>query len=385
MEYVFQNYARWDLEIASGSGTKVYDIHGKEYLDFTSGIGVCNLGHCHPEVTAAVTEQLQTIWHTSNLFKSSLQNNVAKKLVEASVGDAVFFCNSGAEANEAAIKLARKYTGKHKIITFFQSFHGRTLGTMAATGQEKVKQGFGPMLETFIHLPFNDIEALRNEIDSETAAVMLEVIQGEGGVHPAEENFLMEAEKLCKAHGALLIVDEVQTGNGRTGVAFAYEHYHISPDIITTAKGLGNGFPVGAMIGKDKLKSAFNPGSHGSTFGGNPLAMVAANSVLNIILNQEFLDEVDEKGELLYLGLRKIFSEIKEFQHIRQKGLMIGIEFSNDVSQLLSQLRNNGLLVLPAGPNVLRLLPPLTVSEKEIEDALLIMEKTVIKNKVLNG
>ena len=214
------------------------------------------------------------------------------------MGSSVFFCNSGAEANEAAIKLARKYTGKSKIITFQQSFHGRTLGTMAATGQDKIKEGFGPMLETFIHVPFNDIDALKNEMDHETAAVMLEVIQGEGGVHPGDEAFLMEVEKQCKAFDALLIVDEVQTGIGRTGKAFGYQHYQISPDIITSAKGLGNGFPTGAMIGKEKLKSAFNPGSHGSTFGGNPLAMSAAKATLDIIFNESFLNEVEEKGQL---------------------------------------------------------------------------------------
>src|SRR5690606_33515589 len=207
-----------------------------------SGIGVCNLGYCHPDLIKPVQEQVSKLWHTSNLFQSSLQEQVAKQLTDHTSGDAVFFCNSGAEANEAAIKLARKFTGKSKIITFEQSFHGRTLGTMAATGQEKVKVGFGKMLETFIHVPYNDIDVLKETIDSETAAVMLEVIQGEGGVHPADELFLKEVERLCQSLDVLLIVDEIQTGIGRTGKSFAYQHYGIQPDIITVAKGLGNGF-----------------------------------------------------------------------------------------------------------------------------------------------
>ncbi len=377
MTYLFENYGRWDLELVSGKGTLVMDRNEKKYLDFSSGIGVCNLGHCHPEVVAALTDQAKTLWHTSNLFKSSMQEEVAEQLTKYSEGNAVFFCNSGAEANEAAIKLARKYTGKSKIITFYQSFHGRTFATMAATGQDKVKQGFGAMLETFVHLPFNNIEALEKEIDQETAAVMLEVIQGEGGVHPATKEFLQATERLCKEYGALLIIDEVQTGIGRTGKPFAYQHYSISPDIMTLAKGLGNGIPVGAMIGKEKLKGAFTPGSHGSTFGGNPLAMSAAKATLKLIFQENLLIEVTEKGEYLVGKLEEIFSKCPTFKSIRHKGLMVGIEFSEEVVPLMAELRKNGLIVLNAGPHVLRLLPPLTVTKEEIDQAIEVMNSTL--------
>lgn len=375
MSHLFNTYARWDVELVSGNGTKVIDINGKEYLDFTSGIGVCNLGHCHPDVVKPVQEQLNKLWHTSNLFQSSLQEQVAMQLTEHSSGDAVFFANSGAEANEAAIKLARKYTGKSKIITFLQSFHGRTLGTIAATGQEKVKTGFGPMLETFVHIPFNDINALKDEVDGETAAIMLEVVQGEGGVLPAEKDFLKEVESICKEKDVLMIIDEVQTGIGRTGKPFAYQHFDLSPDIITAAKGLGNGIPVGAMIGKAKLKSAFTPGSHATTFGGGPLAMTAANEVLKIIFNEGFLSDVDKKSDYL---VQKLSSSMQNgMVDIRHKGLMVGIEFSDDVSGRLAKLREEGLLVLNAGPNVIRMLPPLTVSIEEIDEAIDIFLKNI--------
>lgn len=375
MSHVFNTYARWDVELVSGNGTKVIDINGKEYLDFTSGIGVCNLGHCHPDLVKPVQEQVSKLWHTSNLFQSSLQEQVAKQLTDHSSGDAVFFANSGAEANEAAIKLARKFTGKSKIITFLQSFHGRTLGTIAATGQQKVKTGFGPMLETFVHIPFNDIQALKNEVDDETAAIMLEVVQGEGGVLPAEKGFLKEVEKICEENGVLLIIDEVQTGIGRTGKPFAYQHFNLSPDIVSTAKGLGNGIPIGAMIGKEKLKSAFTPGSHATTFGGGPIAMTSANTVLKIIFNEEFLSDVEKKSE--YLVHKLSTSKLEGMVEIRHKGLMVGIEFSDDVSEQLTALRKEGLLLLNAGPKVMRMLPPLTVSIEEIDEAVNILQKNI--------
>ncbi|MFD1706631.1 acetylornithine transaminase [Siminovitchia sediminis] len=375
MSHIFNTYARWDIELESGEGTKVKDIHGKEYLDFTSGIGVCNLGHCHPAIVKPVQEQLTKLWHTSNLFQSSLQEKVAKQLTEHSSGDAVFFANSGAEANEAAIKLARKYTGRSKIITFHQSFHGRTMGTIAATGQEKVKYGFGPMLESFVHIPFNDIEALKNEVNDQTAAIMLEVVQGEGGVLPAQEEYLKQIEDICEQNNILLIIDEVQTGIGRTGKPFAYQHYNLSPDIITSAKGLGNGIPVGAMIGKEKLTSAFTPGTHGTTFGGGPLAMTAANAVLKLIFNEKFLLEVIEKGN--YLADKLNSCTFKGVKDIRHKGLMLGIEFSEDVTEKLATLREKGLLVLNAGPNVIRMLPPLTVTFEEMDEAVSILQKNL--------
>ncbi|MFS0646581.1 acetylornithine transaminase [Siminovitchia sp. 179-K 8D1 HS] len=376
MSHLFNTYARWDVEISSGQGTKVIDTSGKEYLDFTSGIGVCNLGHCHPEVVGPVREQLSKLWHTSNLFQSSLQEQVAELLVNHSCGDLVFFANSGAEANEAAIKLARKFTGKPKIITFLQSFHGRTLGTIAATGQDKVKTGFGPMLETFQHVPYNDIEAVKEAIDEQTAAVMLEVVQGEGGVIPADPNFIKKLEQVCFDNEVLLIIDEVQTGIGRTGKPFAYQHYNISPDIITSAKGLGNGMPVGAMIGKKKLSTAFGPGSHASTFAGGPLVMTAAKATLGIVFQDSFLQEVEKKAFFFAEKLTEMKPRLDGLADIRHKGFMFGLEFNKDAGSLVTKLRAHGLLALNAGPNVLRMLPPLTVSYGELEEALNIIEKT---------
>lgn len=375
MSHVFNTYARWDLELVSGKGTTVVDSDGKEYLDFTSGIGVCNLGHCHPEVVKPLQDQLNKLWHTSNLFQSPLQEKAAEKLAQHSSGDFVFFANSGAESNEAAIKLARKYTGKAKIITFLQSFHGRTLGTIAATGQEKVKTGFGPMLETFLHLPYNDIEAVKQAADENTAAIMLEVIQGEGGIIQANPAFLCAISQICQEREILLIVDEVQTGIGRTGKPFAYQHFDLSPDIITTAKGLGNGFPVGAMIGKKEFGEAFSPGSHATTFGGGPLAMTAVNATLDIIFNNDFLEEVERKGRYLLKKMEDIQEEVHGLKEVRQNGLMIGIEFTEDVGDLLKCLRQDGLIALNAGPNVLRMLPPLTITEQEIDAAVDIIQK----------
>ncbi|HET7629703.1 MAG TPA: acetylornithine transaminase [Bacillales bacterium] len=369
MSRLFPNYGRWELALASGKGAHVVDTDGNAYLDFICGIGVTNLGHCHPDVTEAVQAQLHKVWHVSNLFQIESQEEVARKLTEHCSGDAVVFCNSGAEANEAAMKLARKHTGNHKIITFAGSFHGRTLATLAATGQEKVKTGFGPQLETFIHVPFNDIEALREAIDDETAAVMVEAVQGEGGIHPADADFLAQVEVECRKHGALLIVDEVQTGIGRTGKAFAYQHYGISPDVITAAKGLGNGFPVGAMIGKAELANTFGPGTHGSTFGGNPLAMAAASAVLDVVFRDGFLSEVERKGRWLMQMLHEQLQDVPEVTAVRGKGLMVGIE-CEEAAAIVTKVREKGLLVLLAGSNVVRLLPPLIVTDSELREAV---------------
>ncbi|WP_342043969.1 acetylornithine transaminase [Bacillus sp. OTU530] len=365
---LFPNYKRWELEIVEGKGTKVIDANGTEYLDFVSGIAVCNLGHCHPAVVEAVQAQLQKLWHVSNLFENSLQEEVASLLVANSDGQRVFFCNSGAEANEAAIKLARKHTGKSRILTFHQSFHGRTFATMTATGQEKIHSGFGPLLPTFSYLPFNDAAALEQAMDHEVAAVMVEAVQGEGGVTPAQIEFLQAAEKLCKQYGALLIIDEVQTGIGRTGKAFAYQHYGISPDIITVAKGLGNGIPVGALIGKGELADTFSAGTHGTTFGGNMIAMSAAKAVLENVMQPEFLESVTEK-EAYFMELLQDVTSLPVVKEVRGKGLMIGIECNTEAAPFVTELQKKGLLVLVAGPNVVRLLPPLTVTKEELETA----------------
>lgn len=370
MSAVFPTYARWEVTVKEGKGTKIIDIDNKEYLDFTSGIGVCNLGHCHEGVVNALKEQADKLWHVSNLFQIPLQEEVASLLTKYSCGDYVFFCNSGAEANEGAIKLARKYTQKTKIITFKQSFHGRTFASMSATGQEKVHTGFGPLLQQFEYATFNDIESVKQLIDDNVAAIMFEVIQGEGGVHVGNQQFIQDVANLCKEQNILLIVDEVQTGIGRTGKPFAYQHYDIEPDIITVAKGLGNGFPVGAIIGKEKLKETFGLGSHGSTFGGTPLAMAVVKETLQQVFTTNLGEEVIEKGELLLSTLQDRLANNDSVVSVRGKGLMIGIEYKSEVAPIMAKLRKQGLLVLNAGPNVLRLLPPLTVTKEEIFQAV---------------
>lgn len=295
MSHLFPTYSKWEIEPESAQGSYLYSKNGGVYLDFTSGIGVCNLGHCHPEVKAAVEQQLNKFWHVSNLFPLAVQEKAAEILTNASGLDLVFFANSGAEANEAAIKLARKATGKTKILTFKQSFHGRTFATMSATGQDKIKQGYGPMLETFEYVPFNDLNALKEQLTEDVAAVMLEVVQGEGGIYVASQEFLQGVEALCKEKGVLLLIDEIQTGMGRTGKAFAFQHFGIKPDIISVAKGMANGIPTGAIVADGKLKEFFGPGSHGTTFGGNPLAMAAAIKTMEIIFEPAFLEAVEKK------------------------------------------------------------------------------------------
>jgi acetylornithine/N-succinyldiaminopimelate aminotransferase len=382
MGALFPTYNRWNICVQSAEGTAITDINGKQYLDFVSGIAVCNLGHRHPAVQKAIEAQLNQFWHVSNLFTIPLQEEVAQLLTANSCGDYVFFCNSGAEANEAALKLARKYTGRHKVITFQQSFHGRTFATMAATGQEKVHKGFGPLLPEFVHLPFNDVEALEREMNEEVAAVMVEIVQGEGGVRPAEPSFLQKAAELCRQYGALFIVDEVQTGIGRTGKPFAYQYFDIEPDIITTAKGLGSGIPVGAMIGKAFLKDTFSAGVHGSTFGGNPIAMAAAKATLEIIFQPDFLQDVQEKGTYLLAQLQEALGESEFVKEVRGLGLLVGIECHGEIANLLPAIHENGLLVLTAGPNVIRLLPPLIVTKEQLDQAVQIVKQTIQKARV---
>jgi len=369
MSALFPTYGRFEIAIDKADGMQVWDTEGKAYLDFGSGIAVANLGHRHPEVQKAVEAQLNKYWHISNLYHIPLQEEVAEKLTANNAFDYVFFANSGAEANEAAIKLARKATGKTKIITFKKSFHGRTFATMSATGQDKIQQGFGPLLETFVYADYNNLESVKKAIDTNTAAIMIEIIQGEGGVVPANEDFLKSVANLASQNGVLLIIDEIQTGIGRTGKPFAYQHYGISPDIITSAKGLGNGLPVGAMIAKGALGEHFGPGSHGSTFGGNPLAMAAANKVLDLTFEPAFLQEVIKKGDYLKEQLKRKLSDKPGVKEVRGMGLMIGIECEFEVLPAVRDLMAQGLLVLNAGPNVLRLLPPLVVTYEEIDKA----------------
>ncbi|WP_276531249.1 acetylornithine transaminase [Fictibacillus nanhaiensis] len=379
MSALFPTYKRKEFQLQKGSGTYVYDENNKRYLDFTSGIAVTSLGHCHPEVVSALKEQSEKIWHTSNLFKIEQQEILAETLVKETPLDLVFFCNSGAEANEAAIKLAKKYTGKNKIITFKDSFHGRTFGSMSATGQQKIKDGYGPLVPEFVHSPWNESEQLKKNMDDQTAAVMLEIFQGEGGVRMGDDSFYNEIQKLCDEHEILLIIDEVQTGIGRTGKRYAYEHFGLHPDIITLAKGLGNGFPIGAMLGKEKLRDAFGPGSHGTTFGGSPLACAVSQSVLNVIFQENFLKDVERKGNDFKDMLIESLQSCSLVKEIRGKGLLIGIECERPVGSLIEKLEEQGLLTVPAGENVIRLLPPLTVSSEELNAAAGIVKQLFIQ------
>ncbi|CAM5728346.1 putative Acetylornithine aminotransferase [Streptomyces afghaniensis 772] [Streptomyces afghaniensis] len=377
MSHLFPTYSKWEIEPESAQGSYLYSKNGGVYLDFTSGIGVCNLGHCHPEVKDAVEQQLNKFWHVSNLFPLEVQEKAAEILTKASGLDLVFFANSGAEANEAAIKLARKATGKTKILTFQQSFHGRTFATMSATGQDKIKQGYGPMLETFEYIPFNDLNALKEQLTEDVAAVMLEIVQGEGGIYVASQEFLQGVEAICKEKGVLLLFDEIQTGMGRTGKAFAFQHFGIKPDIISVAKGMANGIPTGAIVADGKLKEFFGPGSHGTTFGGNPLAMAAAVKTMEIIFEPAFLEEVKKKSEWVFSLLKEKLAGNQHVKDIRGLGLMIGIELDIPVASILGELRREGLIVLNAGEKVIRLLPSLNTSQEDFIKGMEIIQKSL--------
>lgn len=367
MSYLFPNYARDVIDLISGSGSYVYDQDGNSYLDFMSGIAVSNLGHKNPKVMQALTEQADKIWHSSNLYSNHLQEQVAEKLTMGK-DYLAFFCNSGTEANEAAIKLARKATGRSKILSFEQSFHGRTYGALSATGQPALQEGFFPIVEGFDYLPYNELTPLKEKMTDDVAAVMLEVIQGEGGIIPAEKEWLQAVAKLCNENGSLLIIDEIQTGMGRTGTFYAFEDYQIEPDIITIAKALANGIPVGAMIGKIELAEAFGPGSHGTTFGGNNLAMSVADTVVGEINQPEFLAEVTAKGQYLMDKLTQLSQKSNKVLDVRGKGLMVGVELDSPetLQQTIQELKAQKLLAIKAGKNVLRLLPPLTISHEEL-------------------
>lgn len=368
MTTLFPTYNRFPFELISGEGVTVFDQEGNSYLDLTSGIGVCNLGYNVKQLNEAVTAQLGQIWHTSNLYESHLQEEVAEKLTQGTE-KVVFFCNSGTEANEAALKLARKATGKTKILSFAHSFHGRSVGSLSLTGNEKIKEGFGDLLSDVTFVAYNDFHSLQ-AITSEYAAVIVEVIQGEGGMTAGEADWLEALDAECKEKGVLLIIDEVQTGIGRTGKLFAYQHYALDPDIVTSAKGLANGIPVGAMIGKKELAAAFSAGTHGTTFGGNPLAMAAANQVLTII-DDEFLEAVTQKADLFWYYLEKELSDIEFVEGISGKGLMIGIHLVKElpVADVIQALHQEGILTLLAHGNTLRLLPPLVIKGAELIEA----------------
>ena len=382
MSSLFPTYARWSIEPDYAKGSWLTSTEGKQYLDFTSGIAVLNLGHCNEKVKDAVSKQLDKYWHVSNMFENSAGERTAKAITDVTGLGRVFFANSGAEANEGAIKLARKATGRSKVVTCLQSFHGRTFATMAATGQDKIKAGYGEMLASFEYVAYNDSDALANAVDDETAAIMLEMVQGEGGIHIVEQAFLDSIKEQCEKHGALLIIDEIQTGIGRTGKPFAFQHFDVKPDIITLAKGLGNGLPIGAVVGKEELAEVFGPGSHGTTFGGNPICVAAAEVVVQEIFQPEFLEETVEKGNYLINELKKQLQGVDEVVEVRGLGLMVGIELTHEAQSTLMELQKEGVLVLTAGPNVLRLLPALTVTKEEMDLAIAQICKVLTKTTV---
>lgn len=372
MSALFHNYARRPIAIEKGQGTIVFDTNGKRYLDFTSGIAVCSLGHANPLIVNAIQEQSKKLWHISNLFESPGQEKLAATLVEGTHLSHAFFCNSGAEANEAAIKLARKHTGKHHIIVFEQSFHGRTFGAMSATGQDKVRNGFGPLVSQFTTLPYNDVDALKGAIDDGVAAIMLELIQGEGGVNSVTEEFAQAIKDVCDSSDILLIVDEVQTGIGRTGTRFAYEQTVLKPDIVSMAKGLGGGFPIGGILGVASLFETFSAGTHGTTFGGNPLGVAVAQTVVDTVFEPAFLADVQDLSTYLQEQLKV---HMPANFSVQGQGLMLGLNCGGeDVAPFVKKLDEAGLLTVSAGPKVIRLLPPLTVSREEIDEAVAILK-----------
>ncbi|MEL7563358.1 MAG: acetylornithine transaminase [Dehalobacterium sp.] len=382
-KYVMNTYGRLPLAIVKGQGAYVWDADGKEYLDFVSGIAVNNVGHCHPKVVEAVAKQAETLFHCSNLYWIEPQVKLAKILVENSSFDKVFFCNSGAEANEGAIKLARKYAKKHwgedkyEIITMKKSFHGRTLATLTATGQEKFHKGLEPLPEGFKYAPFNDLEALKQAVGPHTCAVMLEPVQGEGGVLPGEEAFIKGVRELCDEKRLLFIVDEVQCGLGRTGKLFGYQHYGIEPDIMTLAKALGGGAPIGALLAKEQVAEAFQPGDHAATFGGNPLVTAAGVAALTVLLDEDLAQNADAVGEYLRCKLEGLKSKFKFIKEIRGKGLLIGMECEMEVAGIVGACLKEGLLLLSAGPNVLRFLPPLNITFGQVDQAVGILEQAL--------
>ncbi|MBI5639065.1 MAG: acetylornithine transaminase [Nitrospirae bacterium] len=381
--YLMHTYNRFPIVLRKGRGMKVWGSDGKEYLDFVSGIAVNCLGHCHPKVVIAIQKQAQRLLHVSNYYHIEPQIKLAKILVEHSFADKVFFCNSGAEAIEAAIKLARRYfrelMGSHRfeVITALNSFHGRTMAALSATGQEKFKIGFDPLLPGFRHVEFNDIDALDKAITKDTCAILLEPIQGEGGVKIPDPDYLHDVRALCDRHGILLILDEVQTGIGRTGKLFAYEHFNITPDIMTLAKGLGGGVPIGAMLATEKVAAAFQPGTHASTFGGNPLVCSAAIATLDVLLEDGFiLDQCRRMGKYFRKRLEELKKEFPGLiADIRGMGLLIGMEIIGDGAPLVKACMERGVLINCTAGNVLRFIPPLIVTEKEIDHLADILEQ----------
>lgn len=383
------NYAPVDMVPVRGQGSRLWDQQGREYIDLAGGIAVNSLGHAHPELVEVLTQQAQKLWHVSNIMTNEPALRLASKLVAATFAERVLFVNSGAEANESAFKLARRWAhdnvgaDKHEIIACSNSFHGRTLFTVSVGGQPKYSQGFGPAISGISHVPYNDIAALEAQISERTCAVVLEPVQGEGGVIPAAAEYLQAVRELCDRHNALLIFDEVQSGMGRTGKLFAYMHSGVVPDILTSAKGIGGGFPIAAMLTTDRIAPALSAGTHGSTYGGNPLGCAVAERVLDIINTPQLLDGVVERGAILSQGLRTLNDELGVFSTVRGQGLLIGAvlseRYQGKAGEVMKLAQQEGLLVLQAGPDVVRLAPSLIIPEVDIREALGRLRSALLK------
>ncbi len=372
-QVIAKTYKRFPVVLAKGAGCTLYDTDGRSYTDFVAGIAVCNLGHAHPAVTRAVAAQAQTLWHVSNLYYTIPQVELAAWLVKNSFADRVFFCNSGAEANEAAIKLARKYfsdrgqSNRYKIVTMEQSFHGRTMATLSATGQEKIKKGFDPVLDGFDYVPFNDAASLQAKITSDTCAVMLEPVQGEGGVRCPDSEYLTAVREICDENGVLLILDEIQTGMGRTGTLFAYQHFGVKPDIMTLAKALANGLPIGAMLAKEEVADAFGPGAHATTFGGTPIVTAAALEVCKTLLEGKAVERGRQRAEYFKEKLHALKDRHEAIIDVRGLGLLLGIKLNFNAESMVSECMQRGFFINCIQENILRFVPPLTIREEEID------------------
>lgn len=375
-DYVIPNYTRNPIVQVKGEGVYIWDADGKRYLDLFSGWAVSNLGHCHPNVVAAIQKQAALLQHAPNIYYTEPQGQLAKRISERSFGGQCFFCNSGAEANEAAIKLARIHyedKGKYKIITMKDSFHGRTLATLTATGQPKYHKGFAPLVSGFTYAPFNDLSQVERLVDDETCAIMLETIQGEGGINIPTQGFIKGIRKLCDSRGLLLILDEVQCGMGRTGKYFAYQHYGIEPDIMTLAKALGGAISIGAMTAKKDIAKSLVPGTHASTFGGNPLACSAGVAVFDTMEKENMLDNVNKMGLYARKQLDKLAEEFKIIKEVRSLGLMIGVELKKPASDIVKKCMEAGLLLNCTHENVIRIMPQLNVKTEHLDEGFRIL------------
>lgn len=374
-KFVMQTYGRQKLALSHGKGAEVWDVEGNSYLDCFAGVAVNNLGHAHPKVTLAICHQAQRMIHCSNIYYTQEQAELAQLLTQISPHDKVFLANSGAEANEGAIKLARKYTGKGEIIATDNSFHGRTLATVTATGQEKYKMPFQPLPDGFKHVPYGEISALAQAITENTAAIILEPIQGEGGVIMPPEGYLKDVENLCRQKDVLLILDEVQTGFGRTGEMFASQHEGIQPDITTVAKAMGGGYPIAALMANTRIAEAFNPGDHGSTFGGNPLGCAAAKAAIEVLLDENLVSKSKEMGNYLQKKLEELKSKYSFIQEIRGCGLLIGIELTIDCADVVKKACEKGVLVNCTAGKVIRLAPPLIINMTQVDKVVNVLDE----------